>query len=258
MKRSRLAVSAMALTLIAGAAAPLMPAFAGDSSAQGPKVEQGTAQTDPAASNDHAGQQSLLPFQVSRDAAFGLQEVRTAQAMLRGGDTKAAQDLLTQAKSRFETAQSGAITLDQLPSKQGENVAPGKYFPVGVQTMIREDLSGQPGKQAAVGKAGEQMKAGDREGAKETLRVNEIDVATVVALLPQDQTMQTLSRAVELIGQDKAADAAQTLASIERGVIVEGVGIKGVPKSTDTAQAGQTADGPANPAARPMQGTAQN
>ena len=250
MKRSRLIAPATALALLASVA---MPAFAqtatGTAQTDGTSGQQATApsQTTAPQASPSQGDQSqpsgMMPFQLSQDAAFGLREVQIAHAALQAGDMKAAQTLLSEAKSRFEAADAQAITLDKLPSKKDQSVPEGKYFPVGAQTMIREDLSAQPAKQQAVQEASEQVKSGDHEGARETLRVNEIDMATVVALLPQDKTMQALDQAIELLGQDKADEAGQALSSLEQGMIVEGMGLTGVPKSEASQASGEQGSG---------------
>ena len=236
MKRSRLSASALALTLLASVAVPVLPALAQTSAAPAAKMTapEGTEQT--AAAKPDASQPSeMMPFKLSRDAAFGLREVRVAQQALHAGDTEAAASLLDEAKTSFQAADADAITLDQLPSKAADQTDGALYYAVGAQTTIREDLSSQPAKQQAVADANRQVQAGDHAAARETLRVNEIDLTTVVALLPKDATLQALDEAIDLIGQDKAQDAATTLASIEQGLIVEGMGLHGVPSDEATS-----------------------
>ena len=222
-----------------GTAMPKADAATGDAA----ENRQEIAASDPNATDpsridpSQTGQsQNFLPFELSRDAAFGLREVQIASRALNAGDTNAARQLIGDAQKRFGAAEAQAITLDQLPSKAGQSVEQGSFYPVGAQLMVSEAMSSSPAKQDAMKRAGEQMASGDHGGAHETLRVNEIDVATIVALLPKDGTMEALDGALAALDRDPQA-AAQQLASIERGVIVEGVGLRATP-GTDASGTG--------------------
>lgn len=187
-----------------------------------------------------------LPFPIAKDAAFGLREVRAAQIALRAGDTANAKRLVEDAQKRFAAAEAWAITPDQLPSgMRGSLQATGKFFPVGAQIMIAEDISASPQKAQAMNEAAGHMRTGNHAAAREVLRVNEVDVATILALLPADQTVDRIVQALSAIDSDPA-NAAQVLASIERGVIVEGLGLRAMPggaPSTDAATTGSIAPG---------------
>ena len=221
-----------------GAAMPKADATAGDATENRQEIAAtGSEATDPNAPDpSRTGQsqgssQNFLPFELSRDAAFGLREVQIASRALAAGDKDTARQLIGDAQKRFGAAEAQAITLDQLPSKEGQSVENGSFFPVGAQLMVSEAMSSSPQKQQAMQEAGQQMASGDHTGAHETLRVNEIDVATIVALLPRDETMKALDGALAKLDGDPQA-AAQQLAGIERGVIVEGVGLRATPDDT--------------------------
>ena len=242
-----------------GVAMPKADAATGDATENRQEIAAtGAEATDPNATDPSQTGQSgnFLPFALSRDAAFGLREVQIASRALAAGDTDTARQLIGDAQKRFGAADAQTITLDQLPSKQGQSVEGGSFYPVGSQLVVSESMSSSPQKQDAMKQAGQQMAAGDHQGAHQTLRINEIDVATIVALLPKDGTMEALDAALSKLDSDPQA-AAQQLASIERGVIVEGVGLRATPgmdrqgtdaSGTDATTTGSIAPNAAGPA----------
>ena len=128
------------------------------------------------------------------------------------------------------------------------------YFPIGAQVALAESFSEQnPSK---TGAASAQPKTGTAQEtasnsastAPESLKLNELDVAVAVALLPQQSTVDTLAKVAQLIKDQKLPEAATQLASIEQGVIVREAEAIGTPKADtqSTASAATPAHTPAN------------
>ena len=260
MIRTKIAAPIVGVALAATALSPVMRAYAAEPAAKPAQTQTQQMQAEPAPKGQQTAQQGseqndFLPFKISRNAAFGLREVQMAQAALKAGDTAAAKKLVTDAKARFEQANADAITMDDMPAQDGfgpntrsSDLGNGAYFPVGAQMVVNEDFSAAPHKAEAMTKAQEHAKKGDTKSARETLKLAEIDLAVVVALLPQDGTMKAIDAAVTAIDAGKADEAGKSLAAIQQGLIVEGAGLSATPKASGALTTGSVAQPSAKPA----------
>ena len=295
MKTARTA-PAFALALLASTALPL-GAFAQTTGSTGsnaaPMTKPSTASPEAAAkpSVDQTDQ-GALPFDVSRDAALGLREVQFARMALMQGDGASASKLVADAQARFKAAETQTVMVNpaDMQSGAGANASSGTqsakpatgtemasadhgkageqaYFPVGAQVALAESFSEQnPSKTGAAStqpKTGtaQQTASNSASTAPESLKLNELDVAVVVALLPQQSTVDTLAKVAQLIKDQKLPEAATQLASIEQGVIVRGVEAVGTPKANGQSTASAATSGikmPAQPGASTKQKPVSN
>lgn len=173
-------------------------------------------------------------------------KAKTALAKAKTDDAvfnKAESELKTPADMTASTktpAPSDKTTADK-PST--EQVA---WLPVDAQLTLGEDFQATPAKAAAVTEANKSLMKGDKKGAIEKLKLADLDVNFVMAVLPLNKTTADVDQAATLIDQGKYYEANALLKSAEdrmRFDAVDAIGVppKGAVKTTDGKTAAQNA-----------------
>ncbi len=159
-----------------------------------------------------------------------------------------------------EGAKTGDAGKD-MTKDTGKTAASGeavKWLPVDAQLVLADDfVVRNKDQQKSVDEANQHLKAGDRKGAMERLKLAGVDVDFTMAVVPLDKTTQEVNQAAQLIQDGKYYEANATLKSVEDGVrfdVVDTTAVPGkaasartAPAKTGTTQsdAGKTATGAA-------------
>ena len=211
------------------------------------------AQSQPA-----PAQQKMTPQQISAakdfgklsaDGSAGFQDLSLARLAIYDGRTDDAKKFVTQADAAFNKAKtdetvftkaesdlkppvdtnaaaskSAAAAEPADASKTAQMQKPIAWIPVDGSIMINEDFTANAAKTAAVADANKSLKAGDRKGALEKLKLADVKVVVVVGVLPVEQTIQKLDQAVAMINDGKYYEASQALRQAQAGERFDMVG----------------------------------
>lgn len=251
-----------ALALLAGTSAYALQAYAADEAKPANPVAQATK---PA-----AGAEDSQYMKISDEAYTAMRDVRAARLAIFNGDTEFAKKLVAEAKAKMDAADKDAVALGKRPMASPDAMSKGsasgsdanasasasgsaasgtqktassdnhvatRYIPIDAQLMVSEDFVNTPEKAQHVAKANEHLKSGNPQAAKDELKLADVEVTTVWALAPADATMKAVDKANDLIGQQKWYEANLALKSAEDGIVVEALGIEGVPAPAGQAEA---------------------
>lgn len=116
-----------------------------------------------------------------------------------------------------------------------------KWLPVDAQLVLADDfVVRNKDQQKSVDEANQHLKAGDRKGAMERLKLAGVDVDFTMAVVPLDKTTQEVNHAAQLIQDGKYYEANATLKTVEDGVRFDVVDTTAVPGKTASAKSGTT------------------
>lgn len=126
-------------------------------------------------------------------------------------------------------------------SKTAASGEPVKWLPVDAQLVLADDfVVRNKDQQKSVDEANQHLKAGDRKGAMERLKLAGVDVDFTMAVVPLDKTTQEVNHAAQLIQDGKYYEANATLKSVEDGVRFDVVDTTAVPGKAASAKTGTT------------------
>ena len=196
-----------------------------------------------------SNQQKLTPQQISADKDFGkvsadgaggFQDLSLAQIAIFDGRIDDAKEFVTQAVAAFSKAKTDETVFNKAESalkppvdknavanksaasakpadasKTAQNQKPISWLPVDGSIMIDEDFTAKNAKTAAVADANKSLKAGDRKGALEKLRLADVKVVVIVAVLPLEQTIDKVDQAAAMINDGKYYEASQELRQVQ-------------------------------------------
>ncbi|MDP4024061.1 YfdX family protein [Methylobacterium sp. NEAU 140] len=129
---------------------------------------------------------------------------------------------------------------------------PTKWIPVDAQLVLADDFVVKNKDQAkAIDEANQHLKAGDRKGAIERLKLAGIEVDFTMAVVPLDKTVQGVNDAAKLIQDGKYYEANSALKGVEDGVRFDVIDATAVPQAAKTAKTGTTAASEASGTAAP-------
>lgn len=121
-----------------------------------------------------------------------------------------------------DTAASNPAPASQMAANQYADNAkaagigtPKQWLPVDGEMILNEDFTANPAKTAAVTDANKSLAKGDRKGAIETLKLADVDVDYIVAVVPLDQTIKDVHQAATLINDGKFYEASQMLRHVQ-------------------------------------------
>ena len=174
-----------------------------------------------------SNQQKLTPQQISADKDFGkvsadgaggFQDLSLARIAIFDGRIDDAKEFVTQAVAAFSKAKTDETVFNKAESalkppvdknavanksaasaepadasKTAQIQKPISWLPVDGSIMIDEDFTAKNAKTAAVADANKSLKAGDRKGALEKLRLADVKVVVIVAVLPLEQTIDKVN-----------------------------------------------------------------
>ncbi len=144
--------------------------------------------------------------------------------------TKAEADL--KAPSPKEGAAKTSPSAEAAPdaTTAAETKKPIAWVPIDGSITVAEDITGDPAKKAAVADANSNLQKGDRDGAMQKLKVDGIEVAVVLAVMPIDMTIDKVHKAAELIDAGKYYEGGQELRMAQADERFDMIGNIGTPK----------------------------
>jgi hypothetical protein len=114
-----------------------------------------------------------------------------------------------------DASKTAAAAKPEDASKTAQMNKPIEWLPVNGSIVIDEDYNAKPAKTAAVAEANKSLKAGDRKGALEKLKLGDLKVVVAMAVLPVEQTISKLDQAVSMINDGKYYEASQELRQVQ-------------------------------------------
>ena len=277
----KLAAPAIALMLLAGTAGTVERAFAASPAIAAQTQQTRAGQTQSQQSSD----QDL--YRISDEAYAAMREAGLARYAIFNGDTQTAQKLVADAKSKIDDATQSAVRLDRAPTGHptqggmgsaqaaqrsttdergvqtttsggmakgnGQEMAQGSsssdvYIPIDADLILSETFTVTKENAPQIAKANAHMKAGDKQAARDALKLANIDVAMVFALVPAQETQAAIQKADELMAQQKYYEANLALKSVAENVVFDALDVNGQPVSAEQAaqmqkmQAGQSGE----------------
>ncbi len=170
--------------------------------------------------------------EVSTDAANGFQDIMLTRIAIFNGHAAEAKNFVEKADTDFVKAKAddtvflkaeadlkppaapagAAKTKAPVPDKDAaQTKKPIAWVPVEASVTINEDFTESPDKKAAVADANKSLKNGDRKGALQKLRLANMSIDLALAVVPLDETISSVHKAVGLIGDGKYYEASQVL-----------------------------------------------
>jgi len=104
------------------------------------------------------------------------------------------------------------------------------WVPIDESISIAEDITGNTAKTAAVGDANKSLQSGDHDAAVKKLKVADIEVAIVLAVMPIDTTIDKVHQAAQLIEGGKYYEGGQELRLAQANERFDMIGDLGAPK----------------------------
>ena len=128
----------------------------------------------------------------------------------------------------------------QAAGGNGQKMAQGSssgdvYIPVDADLILSEAFTVTKENAPQIAKANAHMKAGDKQAARDALKLANIDVAMVFALVPAQETRSAIGKADELIGQQKYYEANLALKSVAENVVFDALDVNGQPVTPEQA-----------------------
>lgn len=199
-----------------------------------------------------SNQQKLTPQQISADKDFGkvsadgakaLQDLSLTRLAIYDGRVDDAKKFIAEAVTAFNKAKADETVFNKAESalKQpaakdtGENKSAAlakpadaskaaqiektiAWLPVDGSIVIDEDFTAKTAKTAktaAVADANKSLKGGDRKAALEKLKLADVKVVVIVAVLPLEETINKVGQASALINEGKYYEASQDLRQVQ-------------------------------------------
>ena len=155
-------------------------------------------------------------------------------------------------KTPAEMAKAGPATPaspDKPASDRKASADQTAWLPVDAQLTLGEDFQATPAKASAVTEANKSLVKGDKKAALEKLKLADVDVNFVMAVLPLDKTTADVDQAATLIEQGKYYEANAVLKTAEVRIRFEVIDAVASPQkasahTTDSKAASQKADSP--------------
>ncbi|MGL6116241.1 YfdX family protein [Plesiomonas sp.] len=172
-------------------------------------------------------QQQKDALQVAQQGFSAMMNVQRARAALFNGQPAEAQKLVLKAKTELANDSidwTKFIKIGKTAPLAGDN-----YVIVNASMSVAEDFVPTPIKQKAISTANEKIKAGDRKGALDTLRLAGIGIVENQALMPLKQTQQHVNKAIELMKEGQYYEANLALKGAEDGIIIDSESLIGTP-----------------------------
>ena len=138
-------------------------------------------------------------------------------------------------------------------SQSADAATPKAWLPVDGEISVNEDFTANPAKAAAVSDANKSLAKGDRQGAREKLKLAQVDLDYVLAVVPLNQTINDVHQAATLVDAGKFYEASQQLRQVQDSTRYDMVDVTGTPDNTK----GKTAANGGTTAAVPMTGASK-
>lgn len=157
--------------------------------------------------------------QIAVQGLNALRNIQLSRLALFQGHADKAEAL---AKNASTLLQDDSVDWDKfVRSDKKTNLIDDKYVAIDASIGISEDYVATPAKTEAIKRANKKMKAADKKGAIEELRLAGIGVMENVCLMPLHQTRSAVKGALELMAEHKYYEANLALKGAEDGVIMD-------------------------------------
>lgn len=222
------------------------------------------ANDQPSAANPSAKQETALnkdAMQLSADASQAFRDVAATRLAIFDGRIDDAKKDVTAADTSFDKAKTDRSVFTKAeadlraPGTKGaaagnaaqttpakSDTANGKkpvaWLPVDGQILLNEDYRLAPQKTAAVAEANKNLARNDRKGAIEKLKLADVDVDYVVAVVPLDRTLADVHKAADMMSNGKYYEASQMLRGVQNSARIDVVDIRAVPKAASVKTPG--------------------
>jgi hypothetical protein len=190
---------------------------------------------------------------LSADAARAYNDLSMTRLAIYDGRVADAKKLVDAADTAFDKAKTddsvflkaeadlkmpGAASSE--PQKTADATTPKRWLPIDADMSVDEDFTANPAKAAAVADANKSLAKGDRAGAQEKLKLADVGVTYVMAVVPLDQTFSDVHKAAQLIDGGKYYEGSQMLRQVQDSTRYDVVAATGVPGKVAPQQADAT------------------
>ena len=174
------------------------------------------------------------------DTAFGKAKSDDSVFMKAEGDLKSPDAAAGAQKTEAsETAPTDSNAAKQKKSaKVYAQSTLKRWLPVDADMSVDEDFTANPAKKAAVADANKSLEKGDRQGAMSKLKLADVSMTYVMAVVPLDQTLADVHQAAQLVDGGKYYEASQMLRQVQdstRYDVIEASGVPGKPMNAKAA-----------------------
>ena len=107
---------------------------------------------------------------------------------------------------------------------------PIAWIPVDGDVLMNEDFKAHPEKTAAVKEANKSLEKGDQKGAMEKLKLADINIDYVVAIVPLKATLADVHQAAQDIDAGKYYEGSQLLRTVRNSAHYDVLDLNAVPK----------------------------
>lgn len=156
---------------------------------------------------------------VSAQAAQAMNDIQLSRNALFNGQTQQAKTLANQAENYLKDNSvdwTKYIRYDKKAPVNGDN-----YIRIGSEVSVSENYQLSKQKSDAIDQANQHIKAGDKQGALDALKLAGVAVTETQELMPLHQTENDVANALTLMKQDKYYQAGMLLRSAEEGIIYD-------------------------------------
>ena len=199
-------------------------------------------------------------FGDAADAAFGKAKtdrtvfIKAEDALMPSNDQTNAAATKQGAANATPSSQPNAAPAGQAQNEQAQagkapngaqnadTATPKAWLPVDGEISVNEDFSQNPAKVAAVTDANKSLAKGDRQGAMAKLKLAQVDLDYVVAVVPLNETINDVHQAATLVDGGKFYQASQQLRQVQDSTRYDMVDLVGTPSG---AKGGAAKGGPA-------------
>lgn len=178
------------------------------------------------------GNKAFREIGLARLAIFDAKPAAAAQLVTaaQASPAKAKTDNTAYNKAESELKMPPALAGKQPPAS---GTTPIAWLPIDGSLSLTDEITETPEKKAAIAKANEHLKKGDRIKAIEVLKLADINVAYSVLVAPLDKTVDGVNKAAALLKADKYYEANEALKNVQDNVRLDWYDVNAVP----TAQA---------------------
>lgn len=176
-----------------------------------------THNTTPTTTLSVQQKQQLKDFVKASDQGYqAVHDIQKARVALFQGSTNEARQLLAQSQKLLST---DSTSWKQFVRTDKKAFADDNYVVINSVLALSEDYVATPEKQKAIKAANMKLKQGDHKGAIESLKLAGIGVSETQYLMPLKATQNAVTKANELMKQDKYYQANLVLKGTEDRII---------------------------------------
>jgi hypothetical protein len=186
---------------------------------------------------------------LSEQGSEAFREVEIARLAIFNGHPDIAMQLIKQAQAALIKTQTDGTAFDKaeadLKSPPGhanpapvENAGTIRWLPIGADLSIDKDYKADPAKVAAVAKANDNLKSGERDQAIETLRLADVNLTYTLGVVPVKSFVTDVDQAANLLGAGKYYEANLSLKQVQDSVRYDWVEFNAKPVAANSSHTG--------------------